>query len=305
MNRAERPVVFCAVGGALERLRAEFPDVRVIDITEAVPSRLSGEILFGGRGQPSVEAMGRGVKWVQLVGTGIDNVAPEVLATDTVTVARGGSAVAISEYVLATMTAFARNFPHSWLGEAPSHWYDMSARPLAGSTLGLLGLGGIAQRVARLALAFDMSVRALRRSDQPSPVLGVEMVSSFSELASDAEHLVLAAPLTAETYHIVDAANLARVKRGVHLVNVARGGLVDQEALRAALDEDIVGRASLDVVDPEPLPTGHWLYTHPKVFLTPHSSWAGHQSTAVDIFCENLARYLRGDPLLHVVHDGY
>jgi phosphoglycerate dehydrogenase-like enzyme len=91
------------------------------------------------------------------------------------------------------------------------------------------------------------------------------------------------------------------------VINIARGSLVDQDALRAGLDDGIIARASLDVVEPEPLPAGHWIYDHPKVFLTPHASWAGppFMSGATDIFLENLRRYLAGDPLLHRVADGY
>jgi phosphoglycerate dehydrogenase-like enzyme len=99
------------------------------------------------------------------------------------------------------------------------------------------------------------------------------------------------------------------MKSGVHLVNIARGSLVDQDALHAALDDDTVACATLDTVDPEPLPAGHWMYTHPKVRLTAHVSWYTPQlqQTAVEIFAENLRRYLEGEQLLYVVDavEGY
>ena len=98
------------------------------------------------------------------------------------------------------------------------------------------------------------------------------------------------------------------MRPGAHLVNIARGSLVDQEALRVALDDGTVARASLDVTDPEPLPAGHWLYAHPQVFLTPHASWVGPPAfeASTQFFCDNLQRFLDGEPLHGVVGpDGY
>ena len=94
------------------------------------------------------------------------------------------------------------------------------------------------------------------------------------------DHLVLAAPDTPETHHVIGPATISQLKRGVHLVNIARGGLIDQDALRAALDDGRVARATLDVCDPEPLPAGHWLYTHPKVRLTGHLSWSSPRGSS-------------------------
>jgi phosphoglycerate dehydrogenase-like enzyme len=118
----------------------------------------------------------------------------------------------------------------------------------------------------------------------------------------------LAAPATERTRQVINADSLALMRPGVHLVNIARGALVDQEALRSALDDGTVARASLDVTDPEPLPAGHWLFDHPKVFLTPHASWVGPPflEKATDMFCDNLERYLVGEPLQGVVgSEGY
>jgi phosphoglycerate dehydrogenase-like enzyme len=303
----DRTIIFCGVPSAVPLIRDRFPLVEVVDITNKVPPDAEGTILFAGAGSTSVEVMSRGVRWVHWVGTGIDNVPAALRQVEQFTISRGSTAVAISEYVIATMGAFARNFPDSWLRQEPPRWHYQPAASLAGSTVALYGFGAIGQRVARLARAFEMSIMALRRSTLPSPVQGVRMASSFTELVSDADHVVLAAPATNETHHIVNVTTLGRMKEGVHLVNVSRGTLVDQEALRSALDDGRVGRASLDVTEPEPLPEGHWLYRHPKVFLTPHSSWVGPSmfSGAIDAFCENLGRYLAGEPLHHLVGSDY
>lgn len=301
--------VFNEIVQANARLAAEFPAVEVIDITGGVPDGATADVLFGGWGPNAIDAVQHGVQWVQLSGTGINNVRPEILAVPTVTCARGASAVPISEYVLATMLAFGRGFPQHWLRDAPKHWNFQRMTTLAGATLGLVGLGGIGERIARLAVGFDMRVVAIRRTNTPSPVSGVEIVTDFDELLAVADHLVLAAPGTGNTQHLMNAASFAKVKPGVHLVNIARGSLVDQDALRSALDDGRVARASLDVSDPEPLPAGHWLYEHPKVLLTPHSSWSSTAffDAAIDIFCANLSRYLAGEPLEHLVDrvEGY
>jgi phosphoglycerate dehydrogenase-like enzyme len=154
-----------------------------------------------------------------------------------------------------------------------------------------------------------MRVLALRRTGATSPVDGVELVTDLGAVLEVADHLVLAVPLTPRTERMLDAGAFARVKPGVHLVNIARGRLVDQDALRAALDDDRVAMATLDTVDPEPLPAGHWLYEHPKVRVSAHISWAspaGIDST-VDLFVANVRRHLAGEPLQDVVdpHEGY
>jgi phosphoglycerate dehydrogenase-like enzyme len=300
--------VLCESRGSLTRIRSRFPSIEVVDISEGVPPGTRGDVLFGGGRARSIEAMATGVRWVQLIGTGTDQLAPEVQAAPVLTTARGASAVAISEYVIAVMGACARNFPANWLNEAPETWFVQTAGALAGATLGLFGFGGIAQRVARIALAMDMKVTALRRHVAPSPVAGVEIVGSIPDLFSAADHLVLAAPATDATFHVVNAESLRLFRPGAHLVNIARGSLVDQEALRGALDDGTVARASLDVTDPEPLPAGHWLYSHPQVFLTPHASWAGPPvfGASTDLFCDNLARFLAGEPLHGIVGpEGY
>jgi phosphoglycerate dehydrogenase-like enzyme len=113
--------------------------------------------------------------------------------------------------------------------------------------------------------------------------------------------VVLAAPLTDRTRHLIDAQALAAIPpgAGVHLVNVARGGLVDQEALRPALDDGRVARATLDVTDPEPLPAGHWLYHHPRARISAHVSWSapGAFELLLDTFVDNLRRFHAGEPL--------
>jgi phosphoglycerate dehydrogenase-like enzyme len=301
-------VVLCQHADSIPRIRARFPTLEIVDIAGGIPDGIRGDVLFGGFGAPAAAAVTGGVRWVQMIGTGVDGISDEVRAVPILTSSRGASAGPISEYVVATMCAFARNFPANWLTSAPDHWNFQTAAPLAGKTVGLFGFGGIAQRVARVALALEMKVVALRRQPAPSPVEGVEMVRSLPDLMAASDHLVVAAPATDATRHAINAETLQHLRPGAHLVNIARGSLIDQEALRVALDDGTVARASLDVTDPEPLPAGHWLYTHEQVFLTPHASWVGPApfEASTQLFCDNLQRFLDGEPLHGVVGpDGY
>jgi phosphoglycerate dehydrogenase-like enzyme len=126
---------------------------------------------------------------------------------------------------------------------------------------------------------------------------------SLEEVLAEADHLVITAPSTPATHHLIGERTLALVKPGVHLVNIARGPLVDSDALIAALDDGRVARASLDVAEGEPLAAGHPFFSHPGVRLTPHSSNSSRRTAnrTAEIFTENLARYRAGEPLQGLV----
>ena len=148
-----------------------------------------------------------------------------------------------------------------------------------------------------------MRVLAYRRTGRASELDGVSVVQDLRALLEAADHVVLAAAATPATRHIMNRDSFGQMKRGAHLVNIARGALVDQDALREALDDGRVACASLDCVEPEPLPDDHWLYTHPRVRLSPHTSWAMPDALAwiADTFTENLRRFRAGEPLEGVV----
>jgi phosphoglycerate dehydrogenase-like enzyme len=302
------PAAAAAITGAL-------PDAEVIEFAAGgPPAGIAADVFFGGYfAWDEIERWvdAAGVRWVQTSGTGVDQVPRSIFEGRVVTCARGASALPISEWVMAAVLAWAKRMPQTWLHEPPRHW-NFPQPPLdslAGSTIALVGLGGIGTAIAHRALAFEMRVQAIRRTDKPSPIEGVKIVHSMTELVADADHLVLAAPATAKTMHLIDADVLGEVKPGLHLVNIARGALVDQEALRVALDDDRVAMATLDTVDPEPLPAGHWLYEHPKVRLSAHISWYEPelQKAALAIFVDNLGRFSRGERLREVVDpdEGY
>lgn len=271
-----------------------------------IPPDLSGEVLLMTFGNAAIyELVERGVKWVHFIGTGINAFDVQRLARGRVfTNSRGAVAVPISEWVLAVLLHHEKQLDSVFIREPPARWPVRRALgTLHGRRIALLGLGAIGAAVAQRALPFGARVRALRHSNKPSPVEGVELVTTFDALLEDADHLVIAAPLTPLTHHILDARALERAKPGLHVVNVARGEIIAEDALRAALDRGIVSAASLDAVTPEPLPAGSWLYDHPKVRLSPHISWSwpGAQDTIGQIFSDNLRRYLAGEPLANVI----
>ena len=297
----------------LEQVRAAAPEVELIDVpAEGEPDPgLRGEVLLTlPWGTPNLASvLARDVRWVHAIGTGVDGFPLALLGDRLLTCSRGGSAVPIAEWVMAMMLAFEKRLPETWITAPPATWNFAELGTLSGRTLGLLGIGSIGRAIAERARPFGMRVCAVRRTARPAPVEGVEMLAAIPELLERAAPLAVAVPATARTRRLLDGAALARVKPGLHLINVARGSIVDQDALRAALDDGRVACASLDTVEPEPLPAGHWLYTHPRVRLSAHVSWGmpGAFDHLIDLFTANLVRYLRGEALEGVVdpEEGY
>lgn len=253
------------------------------------------------RDQPRPAGWPGQTRWIQLPGTGIDGYPAWVFEVPCVTAAPALHALAIAEFAVACMLAFEKRMPQLWI-QAPEQWRTRAMGSLRGRTLALAGAGAIGSAVARHALHFGMRVIALRRSSAV-PMPGVDVITDRMQLAALADHLVLCLPSTTTTRHLVDANFLAACKTGLHLVNVARGDLVDQDALLRALDDGTVACASLDVATPEPLPTAHSLYTHPRVHLSPHVAWNSPDSVdrLLDLFQAQLQRFAHGQAPLHAV----
>lgn len=287
-----------------QHLAHTHPDARLIDVPSGVPSDLPTEVSIllarpinvRGYLAPDTPPPGwpYGLKWVQVVSSGIDFYPQWLFNGPPVSTSRGSAAENIAEFALAAIFAAAKRLPDIWVHD--SQWNFTALTPLKGTTLGILGFGAIGRSLASKAHALGINVLALRQSQTPFEVEGVEAARDIHDLFARSDHLVLAAPLTGATRHIVNSAVLASAKPGLHLINIARGGLLDHGALLEALDSGTIGLASLDVTDPEPLPDGHPLYTHPRVRLSPHTSAistnSGHE--IADSFLANLERYLNG-----------
>jgi phosphoglycerate dehydrogenase-like enzyme len=219
-------------------------------------------------------------------------------------------APAVATHAVALLLALQRRLPGALAAQARGQWERSvgadSAVPL-GQRGVVLGFGPIGQEICRLLQAFGMRVTAVSRSGTPCEWVEVLPATQLNHALREADALVLAAPLTAETARIVSAPLLARCKPGMLLVNIGRGGLVDHAALLAALREGRLGGAGLDVTDPEPLPADDPLWAAPNVIVTPHvAGFAKDVSIArvCDVVGENLCRVIAGQSPLNLVTQG-
>jgi phosphoglycerate dehydrogenase-like enzyme len=255
-----------------------------------------------------VGLMSSRIRWVHLLSTGVDGFPFDLVEDRVLTCSRGASAVAISEFVLAAMLAFEKHLPEQWIS-SEAEWRDADLGQLSGRTLGIVGLGEIGTATAHRALGFGMEVLAFRRTSAPPQLSGITIVPALDHLLGASDHVVIAAPATPATRHLIGAHAFGAMKNGVHLVNVSRGTLVDQDALLAALDSGQVAMATLDVTDPEPLPEGHRLYSHPRARVSPHVSWSSPLTArrSIELFEKNFRNYQSGDPLSGIVDkdEGY
>ncbi len=251
------------------------------------------------------------LRWVQAMSAGVERyveVRELVDGPALLTNMSGMYGTAIADHALGMTLALLRGLPQWLEHQRAASWArgeSIAQDELTGKTMLVLGLGGIGSEIARRAHACGMRVIATQRRPGPTPpfVTRIAGPDALDSLLPDADVVAICLPLTKATRGLFDAARLQRMRRGSILVNVARGGIVDTDALVAALRDGPLGGAALDVVDPEPLPPEHPLWTHPRVLLTPHVSARSPLSEArrFELFAENLRRFARGLPLLNVV----
>ena len=242
------------------------------------------------------------LEWLHFVSAGVDAYPSWALMVPTVTCGRHVNSVPIAEYAMAAIMAVEKPIGASAL-KSPDRQARMALGMLEGKTLGLFGFGAIGNEIATRARAFGMKVIVARRREGSASQSGVRLVAGPAELMSCSDHLVICAPLTAQTRGIFDAGLFAHAKPGLHLVNIARGGLIDEAALLAALDDGRVSRATLDVLQQEPPAPDDPLVAHPNTLVTPHISWQGGDTDAriAARIAANLARWRNGEPLADVV----
>lgn len=219
----------------------------------------------------------------------------------------GINANAVAEYAVMGMLSLAKDFPavvraqdrREWLLDAPGKVELQDSRAL------IIGYGAIGRRIGEMLRGFGVHVTGVRRSRSDEPdMLGPR---DWADRLGEFDWVIVAAPATSETAHLIGAAELAAMKRSAFLVNIARGSLVDQEALADALNRRRIAGAHLDVTEPEPLPADHPLWSAPNALITMHLS--GRAQTrmfqrAAALFLDNLARYRAGEPLINEVDLG-
>jgi phosphoglycerate dehydrogenase-like enzyme len=327
-------IAYPLVPEQIERVRGVSPEVSVHVIGEGIGpigtmdenmAQLSLEQLESGLADADVILCGFGAiakrwpewpayapnaRWVHSLMAGADRVPPDLLARGvTFTSSSGVSATPISETVLAFMLMLAKGWPKQFQAQQAHEWRRAApARELYGKTVGIVGMGHIGSEVAQRVRAFGCRVLGMRRSFTtrgPDEVADEAVPpSDLHYLLGQSDYVVSALPLTAETRGIFGADEFAAMKPGACFINIARGGIVDEPALIAALQSGHLGGAGLDVFAVEPLPAESPLWDMDNVIVTPHSSGGGggdSMARSIDIFTANLRAYLDGRPMVNVI----
>ena len=314
----------------LERIQAAAPGSRIVNLSvEGLADGPVDDVEVLLRGWLVAEAFDRllsrapHLTWVHSATSGVERaLTPAALARDVlVTNARGVFSRPIAEHVLLMILAISRHLPELLELQRERTWQPLEGRELRELTIGIVGYGSLGRSVASLASAFGARVIALRRratsaeaaragapddGDEFPYEATVDRVlgpDGLHELLSESDIVVLAAPLTAETEGMIDEAAVAAMKKESWLINVARGRLVDDTALLRALRDHRIGGAALDTFRDEPLPPSSPYWDLPNVILTPHTAWSSARvlDRSVELFCDNLIRFSRGEPLRNVV----
>lgn len=247
------------------------------------------------------------LEWVHVAAAGVDTLLFDGLRESDVVVtnARGVFDRPIAEYVLGAVIAYAKGSQTSFDFQRRHEWRHRETRSVAGAHVLVVGTGSIGREIARLLRAAGLAVRGAGRiAVEQDPDFGTVVDSGdLAAAVGWCDHLVLAAPLTPATRGLVDAGVLAAMKPDAHLVNIARGPILDEHALLAALTERRIGGATLDVFGTEPLPADHPLWDAPGAVITAHMSGdvIGFRDTLAAQFADNARRWLRGQPLVNVV----
>jgi phosphoglycerate dehydrogenase-like enzyme len=236
------------------------------------------------------------VRWVQLPAAGVEQWLPRTADGRVWTSAAGAYGLPVAEHALALMLAGARRLADCARART---WTDPPARPLDGATVAIVGAGGIGRALTRLLAPLDVEVLSVTRRGRD----GTLPADRLPEALPDADHVVIAAPATPDTRHLIGAPELDAMRDDAWLVNVARGSLVDTDALVAALAARAIGGAALDVTEPEPLPDGHPLWSEPRALITPHianpaATLRRYLARHVE---ENVRRFARGEELVAVI----
>jgi D-3-phosphoglycerate dehydrogenase len=297
----------------LAQIASVAPNAELVD---AGQERIAQEILeadiFCGHAKvhpvPWDEVVRRGrLQWIQSSAAGMDHcLAPSVVESEiVVSSASGVLADQVAEHTLALATGLLRSLPLFFRAQQKKEFIRRPTCDLHRATIGIVGFGGNGRRLAEVLRVFKGRILAtdMFPSDKPEYVESLWPADRLHDLLAKSDIVILAAPLTSTTRGMIDAAALAAMKRGSILINVARGPLVVESAMVEALRSGHLAGAGLDVTEIEPLPPSSPLWDMPQVIITPHVG--GQSATRIDdmtnFFCENLRRWLAGEPLLNLI----
>jgi len=270
---------------------------------DAVAAAGDVEVILG-RFPAAVCAAAPNLRWIQSFSTGMDKfLFPEIIARDEVQISNVAGLYASqgAEHAWALLLALTRNIPAAVYNKDKKLWKAPPPIELAGSTLGLVGLGGFGIEMAQRAQGYRMTMLAVDavRTDKPEYVADLQPATreNLHDLLRRSDVVMMACPLTNETYHLISTEELALMKPTAYLINVTRGGIIDEPALVDALQNDRIAGAGLDVTEKEPLPAESPLWDAPNLIITPHRAGASqHRPRMIfEFFSENLGRYLHGE----------
>lgn len=288
-----------------DRIRTRFPGVTVNMVdhhTRVDPYIGSADILvtFGPMMADHVLAKAANLKWIQALGTGIDGIVdqPSLRRDVLVTNMHGFHGAPVSEAAIMSMLALSRDLPRALRSQRERKWVRFPATLLRGKTIGIFGVGAIAEELAPRCKAMGMTVVGITAAKRT--VAGFDRMFARDQLVAavrDLDYLVLLTPYTPETRHIVSAAVFAAMKPACFLVNLARGGVVDEAALIEALREKRIAGAALDVFAQEPLPEDHPFWSMDNVIITTHQGgfFDEYPAHALPVVEENLRKFLAGE----------
>jgi len=269
-----------------ESIRARYPEMRVVHLPnyDSLPQELPDTNIFVGAFlRPSQLALANELQWIHSTAAGVSQLMyPELKNSGViVTNTSGISSVPIAEHTMGLILAMARNFPDSLRYQSQAKWsqQDLWDKPqriseINGTVLLIVGYGSIGQELACRARAFDIRVWGVTRSGKGDSAHAEKILptSELNDALPHADYVIIAAPETPETKHLIGTEQIARMKRGARLINVARGSLLDEAALIDGLRSGALGGAALDVTSKEPLPPESPLWHAPNLFITPHTS---------------------------------
>ena len=294
----------------IERIAAAAPWAEIVDAgQERIAKDLLEADIFCGHAKVPVDwdgvvRQGR-LRWIQSSAAGMDHcLVPSVVASDIpVTSASGVLADQVAEHTIALVTAWLRSLPVFFRAQQKKEFIRRPTRDLHHSTVGIAGFGGVGRRLAQVLAPFKTRILAtdLFPFDKPDYVEALWPADRLHDLLATCDIVVLCLPLNDDTRGIIGAGELAKMKPGALLANMARGPLVDPAALVESLERGRLAGAVMDVTEPEPLPPESKLWDMPNVLITPHvgGQCARRIDDMTDLFCENLRRWKTGEPLVN------
>ena len=300
---------------AARRLEREVPGVRIVTGLNRQTAREQAATFHGLDAHlltPETLAAAKHLRWVQSWSAGVDRYLrlDGLMKNEAITFTnmKGAHGPVISEHVFALLLHLRRDLAPYLEAQRSALWNRRAGggqKALAGSTLLVAGMGGIGREIAKRGKAFGMEVLATVRTARPAPGYVDELgtAEDLDRFLARADVIAIALPLTPATRGLFDAERLAKAKEGAVLINIARGAIVDTDALMAALRSGRLAGAGLDVTDPEPLPDGHPLWSMKNVIITPHVAGRAEltRTRRLDVFEKNMARFAEGRAMINVV----